>query len=61
MRKKEGKYLYITPSGWRKTIVYPEHIVRLDVVEDPVTREIVPNVRDGQKSSGELWMHWNLQ
>ena len=23
MRKREGKYLYITPSGWRKTIVHP--------------------------------------
>ena len=61
MRKKEGKYLYITPSGWRKPIVHPEHIVGLDVVEDPVTREMVPNVRDGQKPSGELWMHWNHQ
>lgn len=61
MRKKEGKYLYITPSGWRKTIVHPEHIVRLDIVQDPETPELVPNVRDGQRPSGELWMHWNLQ
>ena len=61
MRKKRGTYLYITPSGWRKPIVHPDHIVGLDVVEDPVTREMVPNVRDGQKPSGELWMHWNHQ
>lgn len=61
MRKRAGKYLYITPSGWRKTIVHPEHIVRLEVVTDSVTGHLVPNVRDGQHPSGELWMHWNLQ
>jgi ribulose-5-phosphate 4-epimerase/fuculose-1-phosphate aldolase len=61
MRKREGKYLYITPSGWRKTIVHPEHVVRLEIMEDPVTHKLIPNVRDGQSPSGELWMHWNLQ
>lgn len=61
MRKRDGKYLYITPSGWRKTIVHPEHVVRLEVVRDSATGLTVPNVRDGQQPSGELWMHWNLQ
>ncbi|TKB85284.1 MAG: class II aldolase/adducin family protein [Nitrospira sp.] len=61
MRKREGKYLYITPSGWRKTIVHPEHVVRLEIVGDPVTNQLIPKVRDGQQPSGELWMHWNLQ
>ena len=61
MRKREGKYLYITPSGWRKTIVHPEHIVRIEIVKDPLTGELIPNVREGQQPSGELWMHWNLQ
>ncbi len=37
MRKKTGKYLYITPSGWRKTIVHPEHIVKLEIVADAET------------------------
>ncbi len=60
MRKREGKFLYITPSGWRKTIVHPEHVVRLEIVVDPVTGQRVPKVGDGQKPSGELWMHWNL-
>lgn len=49
MRKREGKYLYITPSGWRKTIVHPEHVVRLEVMVDPGSGLLVPNVRDGQK------------
>ena len=61
MGKGEGKYLYITPSGWRKTIVHPEHVVRLEIVEDPLTGKLIPSVREGQHPSGELWMHWNLQ
>ncbi|SPP63448.1 class II aldolase/adducin family protein [Nitrospira lenta] len=61
MRKRDGRYLYITPSGWRKTIVHPEHVVRLEIVSDPVTHQLIPKIRDGQQPSGELWMHWNLQ
>ena len=61
MRKRGGRDLYITPSGWRKTIVHPEHIIRLEVVRDSVTGTLLPKVADGQKPSGELWMHWNLQ
>ena len=61
MRKRTGKYLHITPSGSRKTIVHLEHIVRLDVVSDPASGEAVQKVLDGQRPFGELWMHWNLQ
>jgi len=61
MRKREGRYLYITPSGWRKTIVHPEHVIRLEIVPDPVTGTLLPKVGEGQKPSGELWMDWNLQ
>ncbi len=61
LRKKDGRYLYITPSGWRKTIVHPEHIVKLAIVGRPGTPEYGPRIADGQKPSGELWMHWNLQ
>lgn len=61
MRKRGGKYLYITPSGWRKTIVHPEHIVRIEIMKDPQTGTLTPNVAAGQHPSGELWMHWNLQ
>lgn len=61
MKKRGGKYLYITPSGWRKTIVHPEHVVRLEIVTDPTTGLRVPQVKELQKPSGELWMHWNLQ
>jgi len=61
LRKRDGRYLYITPSGWRKTIVHPEHVVRLQIVVDPATGKQMPKVGEGQKPSGELWMHWNLQ
>ncbi|MBX3236659.1 MAG: class II aldolase/adducin family protein [Nitrospiraceae bacterium] len=61
MRKRGGKYLYITPSGWRKTIVHPEHIVKLEIIQDAATGASMPKVGDQQKPSGELWMHWNLQ
>ncbi len=61
LRKKNGRYLYITPSGWRKTIVHPEHVVKLLIVGEPGTPGQVPQVADGQQPSGELWMHWNLQ
>lgn len=61
MKKRGGKYLYITPSGWRKTIVHPEHVVRLEIVTDPSTGQYVPKVGEAQRPSGELWMHWNLQ
>jgi L-fuculose-phosphate aldolase len=61
MKKRDGRYLYITPPGWRKTIVHPEHVVRLEIVADPVTGLRVPKVNEQQKPSGELWMHWNLQ
>jgi L-fuculose-phosphate aldolase len=61
MKKREGRYLYITPSGWRKTIVHPEHVVRLEIVADPATGLRVPQVTEQQRPSGELWMHWNLQ
>ncbi|MDE3117402.1 MAG: class II aldolase/adducin family protein [Nitrospirota bacterium] len=59
--KKGGKYLYITPSGLRKTIVHPEQIVKLEIVADPETLERRPRVLEQQRPSGELWMHWNIQ
>lgn len=48
--------LYITPSGWRKTIVHPEHIIKLLIENE----ELKINDK-GIKPSIELEMHWNLQ
>ena len=55
VRFKNDNRLIITPSGWRKTILHPEHLVKIPIVEGKL---IVP---DGETPSGELHMHWLLQ
>jgi L-fuculose-phosphate aldolase len=55
LRKTNSKTLYITPSGWRKTIIHPEHIVKCKIDSSQV---IAP---DNIKPSGELEMHFLLQ
>lgn len=56
LRKRGSKFLYITPSGWRKTILHPEHMVKLRFGGDGELE-----IPDGSKPSGELHMHWLLQ
>lgn len=51
----ERDILYITPSGWRKTIIHPEAIVRIH------TNGALLNLQESQNASGELEMHWLLQ
>ena len=56
--RKNSKILYITPSGWRKSIIHPEHIIKAKIT--PEGCDIVsknPEV----KPSGELEMHLKLQ
>ena len=54
--KMTGKdILYITPSGWRKTIIHPEHIIKVKFC--PAGLEIPK----GTVPSGELHMHSKLQ
>lgn len=47
--------LYITPSGWRKTILHPEHMIRCTLTPAGI------NVPKGTTPSGELHMHAKLQ
>jgi len=54
LRKTGSSTLYITPSGWRKAIIHPEHMVRVKLTEDG------PEVPKGVKPSGELHMHYRL-
>jgi len=56
LRRKDSDTLYITPSGWRKTIIHPEHVVRLKMGEDCEL-----TIPDGAAPSGELEMHRLLQ
>jgi L-fuculose-phosphate aldolase len=56
LRRKDSDTLYITPSGWRKTIIHPEHIVRIKTGEDGEL-----TIPEGIAPSGELEMHRLLQ
>ena len=47
--------MYITPSGWRKTILHPEHMIKVEFCPAGL---IIP---DGIRPSGELDMHSYLQ
>lgn len=53
--RKEKKILYITPSGWRKTIIHPEHMVKVKTDKGELL------LSEDQNPSGELEMHWLLQ
>ncbi len=55
---RRGKLFYISPSGWRKTLIHPEHVLKykIDVNGVPVATE-----ESTSKPSGELEMHWKLQ
>lgn len=56
LRRRNSDVLYITPSGWRKTIIHPEHIIRMKICGDGEL-----TVPDGKKPSGEVEMHRLLQ
>jgi L-fuculose-phosphate aldolase len=56
LRRTGKQTLYVTPSGWRKTILHPEHLVRARL--GPNQELVVPQ---GSKPSGELHMHYLLQ
>jgi len=55
LRRGDSDILYITPSGVRKTIIHPEHMVKLKFREDGSL-----DVGDSNPS-GELHMHWLIQ
>ena len=54
VRMRDRDFLYITPSGWRKTIIHPEHVVKIKIKEEEL------QLKPEMMPSGELWMHWNL-
>lgn len=55
--KSNSQTFYITPSGWRKTIIHPEHILRMKLSQDGVSSDKDSNATP----SGELEMHYLLQ
>ena len=55
LKRKSSNLLYITPSAVRKTIIHPEHIVKIKISDNEL------NLEQGINPSGELHMHWNIQ
>jgi len=55
LRRKNSNIMYITPSGWRKTILHPEHIIKIKILKNDY------KIPTGMKPSGELDMHYLLQ
>ena len=53
--RHDSKTMYITPSGWRKTIIHPEHIIKIKMTPAGC------NIPKGSSPSGELSMHLKLQ
>jgi len=54
-RRKGSKFIYITPSGFRKNVLRVEDIVKLTITDDGL---FIPS---GNKPSGEINMHYYLQ
>ena len=52
VKRSDTDVFYITPSGWRKTIIHPEHMIKVRLM--PAGLEIL---NDHAKPSGELSMH----
>ena len=56
VRRAGKKTMYITPSGWRKTIIHPEHIIKTKITSEGGL--VIPK---NSSPSGELDMHHKLQ
>ncbi len=54
VKRARSMYLYITPSGWRKTIIHPEHMVKIKLKDGQI------HIPEGTAPSGELHMHYLL-
>jgi len=62
LRRTDSDIMYITPSGWRKTIIHPEHMLKCKLNPNN-PEEPIYTINDSGKSkpSGELEMHYLLQ
>ena len=56
LRRRGNDFMYITPSGWRKSIIHPEHMIKVKFT--PAGLVIMDK---HAKPSGELEMHSKLQ
>ena len=56
--RRNSSVLYITPSGWRKSIIHPEHIIKVKITPSGCN---ILSENPEVKPSGELAMHLKLQ
>ncbi len=56
LKRRGSDIMYVTPSGWRKTIIHPEHMIKVKISSDGL--EVLDK---HAKPSGELEMHAKLQ
>ena len=54
LRRAKSIYIYVTPSGWRKTIIHPEHMVKIKLTDGKM------QIPQSSMPSGELHMHYLL-
>ncbi len=54
LRRKDDDKIYITPSGVRKNIIYPELVQKIPIINNELS------LNEGTNPSGELEMHWQL-
>ncbi len=52
LRRSRSKFVYITPSAWRKNLIFPELMIRMEMDEGKNLK-----IPAGTKPSGELHMH----
>ena len=56
LKRSGSDLMYVTPSGWRKTIIHPEHMIKVRLISSGF--EILDKHAE---PSGELSMHGQLQ
>lgn len=54
LKRKNDNKIYITPSGVRKNIIYPELVQKIPIINNEL------HLKDDVNPSGELEMHWQL-
>lgn len=54
LKRKNDNKIYITPSGVRKNIIYPELVQKMPIINNELC------IKGGVNPSGELEMHWQL-
>ena len=59
LRRRNSSILYITPSGCRKTIIHPEHVIKCKLLADEIGAIGISTPKNSTPS-GELEMHFLL-